>query len=78
MKNKSLYFSSEGGVCWTKLELSLSKIQTPIEVKLFRNFACGSRAKIFLLLNPSNFYPLAKIFCAAFFKSSERLTIYLL
>jgi len=44
-KNKSLYFSSEGGVCWTKLELSLSKIQTPTEAKLFRNFSYGERAK---------------------------------
>jgi len=47
-------------------ELSLNKIQTPTEAKLFRNFAYGSRAKIFLPLNPSNFCPLAKIFCAAF------------
>ena len=45
---------------------------------LFRNFAYGSRAKNFLPLNPSIFCPLAKIFCAAFYKSSERLTIYLL
>jgi len=47
-------------------ELSLNKIQTPTEAKLFRNFAYGSRAKIFLPLNPSNFCPLAKIFCAVF------------
>ena len=33
---------------------------------LFRNFAYGSRAKNFLPLNPSIFYPLAKIFCATF------------
>ncbi|PIQ07471.1 MAG: hypothetical protein COW72_00150 [Candidatus Nealsonbacteria bacterium CG18_big_fil_WC_8_21_14_2_50_37_10] len=62
-------------------ELSLNKIQTPTEAKLFRNFAYGSRAKISgdsNSLNPSNFCPLAKIFCAAFYKSSERLTIYLL
>ena len=61
-------------------ELSLSKIQRifPIDAKLLRNFAYGSRAKIFLPLNPSKFCPLAKIFCAAFYKSSERLTIYLL
>ena len=70
-----------GGVCWTMSELSLNKIQTPTEAKLFRNFAYGSRAKISgdsNSLNPSNFCPLAKIFCAAFYKSSERLTIYLL
>jgi len=47
-------------------ELSLSKIQTPTDAKLLRNFANGSRAKIFLPLNPSNFCPLAKIFVPPF------------
>ena len=55
-----------GGVCWTMSELSLSKIQTPTDAKLLRNFANGSRAKIFLPLNPSNFCPLAKIFVPPF------------
>jgi hypothetical protein len=41
-------------------ELSLSKIQTPTDAKLLCNFADGSRAKIFLPLNPSNFCPLAE------------------
>jgi len=50
------------GVCWTMLEPSLSKIQTLTGTKLLRNFADGSRAKIFLPLNPSNFCPLAENF----------------
>jgi len=41
-------------------ELSLNKILTPIDAKLRNNFADGSRAKIFLPLNPSNFCPLAE------------------
>jgi len=59
-----------GGVYWTMSEPSLSKIQTLNDTKLLRNFSYGSRAKIFLPLNPSNFCPLAKIFYAVFYKSS--------
>jgi len=56
----------KSGACWTKSEPILSKIQTPTDAKLLRNFANGSRAKIFLPLNPSNFCPLAKIFVPPF------------
>jgi hypothetical protein len=70
-----------GGICWTKSELFLTKIQTLIDAKLRNNFAGGSRAKIFLPLNPSNVCPLAKnfykIFFCRFYKSSEVFTIYL-
>jgi len=63
-------------------ELFSSKILTLIDAKLLRNFADGSRAKIFLPLNSPNFCSLAKsflkIFCAIFYKSSKKLTIYLL
>jgi len=55
-----------GGVCWTISEPFLSKIQILIDAKLFRNFADGSRAKIFLPLNPSNFCPLAEKFLQNF------------
>jgi len=63
-----------GGVCWTMSELSLSKIQTPIDAKLLRNFAIGSRAKIFRglkLLKPLQFLPARQKFFTKFFAPSS-------
>jgi hypothetical protein len=61
---RELFSFETGGVCWTMSELSLNTIQTPNDAKLLRNFADGSRAKIFRgsenALNPSNFCPLAE------------------
>ena len=57
-----------GGVCLKKSEPILSKIQMLIDAKLRSNFAYGSRAKIFLPLNPSNFCPLAKSFLQNFLR----------
>ena len=61
-----------GGVCWTMSELSLNKIQTPTEAKLFRNFAYGSRAKNFRglkLLEPLQFLPARQNFLCRLFNS---------
>jgi len=69
-KRFSAFFRDNGDIYWTKSEPSLSKVQALIGAKLLRNFADGSRVKIFLPLNPSDFCPLAesfyKIFCAVF------------
>ena len=57
-----------GGVCLKKSEPILSKIQMLIDAKLRSNFAYGSRAKIFLPLNPSNFCPPTKSFLQNFLR----------
>jgi len=51
----------------------LSKIQTLIDAKLLRNFAIGSRAKIFRglkLLKPLQFLPARQKFFTKFFAPS--------
>jgi len=55
-----------GGVCWTMSELILNKIQKPTDAKLLRNFTNGLWAKIFSILNLSNFLPARQKFFTKF------------